>query len=68
MAVHLYGNVCNLDSLAQLCDNHNLYLIEDCAEAIGSCYRRPVGTFGEAASFSFFAKDNYYWRGRNGLV
>ena len=55
MAVHLYGNVCNLDSLIQLCDKYNLYLIEDCAEAIGSRYRgRPVGTFGDAASFSFW--------------
>ena len=39
MAVHLYGNVCNLDSLSELCDKYNLYLIEDCAEAIGSRYR-----------------------------
>ena len=68
MAVHLYGNVCNLDSLVQLCDNHNLYLIEDCAEAIGSCYRgRPVGTFGDAASFSFFGNKTIT-TGEGGMV
>ena len=68
MAVHLYGNVCNLDSLVQLCDTYNLYLIEDCAEAIGSRYRgSPVGTFSDAASFSFFGNKTIT-TGEGGMV
>ena len=68
MAVHLYGNVCNLDFLIQICDKYNLYLIEDCAEAIGSRYRgRPVGTFGDAASFSFFGNKTIT-TGEGGMV
>ena len=68
MAVHLYGNVCNLDFLSELCDHYNLYLIEDCAEAIGSRYRgSPVGTFGDAASFSFFGNKTIT-TGEGGMV
>jgi len=55
MAVHLYGQVCDIEPFFHLCKNKNLYLIEDCAEAIGSSLReRRVGTFGDVATFSFF--------------
>ncbi|MES2973886.1 MAG: DegT/DnrJ/EryC1/StrS aminotransferase family protein [Pseudomonadota bacterium] len=55
MAVHLYGLPCAMDALVELCRDHNLLLVEDCAEAIGSRYRgRHVGTFGDVATFSFF--------------
>lgn len=55
MAVHLYGHPCDLDPLVHLCREKNLFLVEDCAEALGSKYKgRSVGSFGDAATFSFF--------------
>ena len=54
MAVHLYGNVCEMDSIILLKKKYKLYLIEDCAESIGAKYKgRSVGTFGDVAAFSF---------------
>lgn len=54
IAVHLGGNPCNMDSLVQFAEKHNLLLIEDCAQAQGATYKgRPVGSFGDAAAFSF---------------
>lgn len=55
IAVHLYGHPCEMDAVCEACREHNLFLIEDCAEAIGSEYHgRKVGTFGDMACFSFF--------------
>jgi len=55
MAVHLYGHPCEMSQLKTICDDFNLLLIEDCAEAFGSLYKdQHVGTFGDAATFSFF--------------
>ena len=54
MVVHLYGNVCDMDAIIKIKKKHKLYLIEDCAESIGSRYKgRSIGTFGDAAVFSF---------------
>lgn len=54
VAVHLYGNVCEMDALAEIAAEHRLALIEDAAEAIGSewkgCAAGSIGTFG---TFSF---------------
>lgn len=51
---HLYGQPCDMDPLLELAARHNLHVIEDCAHALGACYRgRPVGTLGDAALFSF---------------
>lgn len=55
MPVHLYGYPAELEKLVQLAKQHNLLLIEDCAEALGTRYKGAhVGTFGDAATFSFF--------------
>ena len=55
MAVHIYGHPCEMDALVALSKKNNLFLIEDCAEAIGSKYKgKPAGTFGDIAAFSFF--------------
>ena len=54
LAVHLWGNVCDLDALLALCSRHGLILIEDCAQAFGATYKgRPVGTIGAMGCFSF---------------
>jgi dTDP-4-amino-4,6-dideoxygalactose transaminase len=51
---HLYGLACDMDPLMDLARRHGLAVVEDCAHALGATYRgRPVGTFGEAALFSF---------------
>ena len=55
LAVHLYGHPCDMQELKDIAIKYNLFLIEDCAEAIGSQYRNQhVGTFGDVATFSFY--------------
>lgn len=55
MAVHLYGHPCEMDELKSICRKNKLFLIEDCAEALGSMYKNQhVGTFGDVATFSFY--------------
>lgn len=55
MAVHLYGHPCEMSLLKEIADEYKLFLIEDCAEAIGSKYQsHHVGTFGDVATFSFY--------------
>ena len=52
--VHLAGWPCEMDGIMDLAREHDLVVIEDCAQANGATYRgRPVGSFGHAAAFSF---------------
>lgn len=52
---HTLGNPFNLDRITAFCKKHNLWLIEDCCDAVGSKYRgKMAGTFGDLASTSFF--------------
>ena len=54
MAVHMLGNPARLDELKAIADEHNLLLIEDCAQAFGASYRgKPIGTIGDVGTFSF---------------
>jgi len=51
---HLYGLPCDMDAIMTIAECHNLRVIEDCAHSLGASFRgRPVGTFGDAAFFSF---------------
>jgi dTDP-4-amino-4,6-dideoxygalactose transaminase len=51
---HLFGLPCDLDEILSMAHRHSLFVIEDCAHTLGATYRgRPVGTFGDAAFFSF---------------
>jgi len=51
---HLYGQPCDMDEVLRLAARHDLIVVEDCAQAAGARYRgRSVGTFGQAAFFSF---------------
>jgi perosamine synthetase len=53
--VHLYGNPAAMDEIMEIAREFNLYVIEDCAEALGARYRgKQVGTFGKISCFSFF--------------
>jgi len=54
IAVHLVGCPCDMDPIMALAREHNLKVIEDCAQAHGASYKgRPVGSLGDAAAFSF---------------
>ena len=54
LAVHLYGNLCDMDALAAIAQKHGLHLIEDAAEAIGSVWHgRRAGSMGAFGAFSF---------------
>lgn len=53
--VHLYGHPCDMDPIMKIAKTHNLFVIEDCAEAHGAEYKgKRVGSFGDIACFSFF--------------
>ena len=68
MAVHLYGHPCPMDELVSICKENDLFLIEDCAEAIGSSYKgKHVGTFGDISTFSFFGNKTIT-TGEGGMV
>ncbi|TGQ50736.1 DegT/DnrJ/EryC1/StrS aminotransferase family protein [Mesorhizobium sp. M1C.F.Ca.ET.193.01.1.1] len=68
MAVHLYGHPCDLTSILAACRKYDLLLIEDCAEAFGTKWNgRHVGTFGHAATFSFFGNKTIT-TGEGGMV
>jgi len=69
IAVHLYGEVCELESIQSLCSLHNITLIEDCAQATGSLYQNHrVGTFGDFAAFSFYPTKNLGAIGDGGML
>jgi CDP-6-deoxy-D-xylo-4-hexulose-3-dehydrase len=52
---HTLGNVFDLDAVTEFAQKYNLWLIEDCCDALGSTYRgRKVGTFGDIATVSFY--------------
>jgi len=66
--VHLYGQPCDMDALKSLAEKYNFKVIEDCAEAIGSRWHdKPVGVFGDAATFSFFGNKTIS-TGEGGMV
>ena len=55
MLAHTLGNPFNLDAVIRLCRQHDLWLIEDCCDALGSTYRgEMVGTFGDIGTLSFY--------------
>jgi len=68
LAVHLYGHPCDMDALVSIAGKHDLFLVEDCAEAFGSLYNnRHVGTFGDIATYSFYGNKTIT-TGEGGMV
>lgn len=68
IAVHLYGYPVDLNPILTLAKRHHLTLVEDCAEALGATYHgKPVGRFGDAACFSFYA-NKFITTGEGGMV
>ena len=69
IAVHLAGWPCEMDGLLALAREHDLMLIEDCAQALGATYRgRQVGSFGDVAAFSFCQDKIVTTAGEGGLL
>ena len=67
--VHLYGNAVNMPVVMQLAEKHRLIVIEDCAQAHEAAFNgQMVGTFGHAASFSFYPGKNLGAYGDAGCI
>ena len=67
--VHLYGNVCDMDEILAIAKKHNLYVIEDCAQAHGATYKgKKVGTIGNVGAFSFCQSKTFTTGGEGGMV
>ena len=67
--VHLYGNVCDLDEIMEIARKHNLYVVEDAAEAHGAMHKgKKVGTTGDAGCFSFCQNKTFTTGGEGGAV
>jgi dTDP-4-amino-4,6-dideoxygalactose transaminase len=67
--VHLYGHPANLPGIQELCAEHKLWLLEDCAQAHGSAWQgQKVGSFGRAGVFSFYPSKNLTVMGDGGLL
>ena len=68
MIAHTLGNPFDLDEVMKFCNENNLFLIEDCADALGSKYAdQHVGTFGEFGTCSFFPA-HHITTGEGGMV
>ncbi|SFI49438.1 DegT/DnrJ/EryC1/StrS family aminotransferase [Bradyrhizobium sp. Gha] len=67
--VHLYGQPADMDAIMAIAHKHGLWVVEDCAQAHLACYKdRMVGTFGAAATYSFYPGKNLGAMGDAGAV
>lgn len=69
MPVHLYGQSCDMDPIMDIAKKYDLHVVEDCAQAHGATYKgKKVGSFGNAAGFSFYPGKNLGALGDAGAV
>lgn len=67
--VHLYGQPCYMEPVLSVAEKYHLYIVEDCAQAHGATYKgKKVGSFGDAAAFSFYPGKNLGALGDAGAV
>lgn len=68
IVVHIYGHPVDMDPIMKIARKHNLWVIEDCAEAHGATYKgKKVGTIGDIGCFSFYA-NKIITTGEGGMV
>lgn len=69
ICVHLFGNPCKMDKINEIAKKHNLFVVEDAAQAINSEYKgKKVGNLGDVACFSFFPTKNLGCFGDGGMI
>jgi dTDP-4-amino-4,6-dideoxygalactose transaminase len=69
LPVHLYGQACDMDEIMALAGEHNLFVLEDVAQAFGGTWRgKKLGSFGNCGAFSFFPSKNLGCFGDAGMV
>ena len=69
IAVHIYGQSCDMDKIVDICKIKNLKLIEDCAQSVGSSYKgKKLGSIGDIGCFSFFPTKNLGALGDGGCL
>lgn len=69
MVVHIFGQPCDMDEINRIAKKHNLYVIEDAAQAVGSEYKgQKIGTLSDIATFSFFPTKNLGCAGDGGMI
>jgi Predicted pyridoxal phosphate-dependent enzyme apparently involved in regulation of cell wall biogenesis len=67
VAVHLFGLPAPMDAILAIAKKHNLFVVEDCAQAVGvTCGGTPVGLFGDCGTFSFYPTKNLGGCGEGG--
>lgn len=69
LPVHLYGQPCDMEKIMAIAKKHNLYVIEDCCQAIGAEFKgKKVGSFGDIGCYSFYPTKNLGTMGDGGLA
>ena len=69
MPVHLYGQPADMPALAEVARRHNLAIVEDCCQAhLATCNGKPVGSFSQAAAYSFYPTKNLGALGDGGAL
>jgi dTDP-4-amino-4,6-dideoxygalactose transaminase len=69
LVVHLYGDCCDMERLADVCSTRNILLVEDCAQSFGSEYAgKKLGSFGYASCHSFYPTKNLGALGDAGAI
>ena len=69
LPVHIFGAPCNMDEIMKIARTHNLKVVEDCAQAIGTTYKgKHAGGLGDVGCFSFYPTKNLGAFGDGGMV
>jgi len=67
--VHYAGQMCDMDPIMEIARKHKLFVMEDCAHAVGSKYKgRPAGSIGDIGCFSFHSLKNITTLGEGGMI
>ncbi|MFH1126736.1 MAG: DegT/DnrJ/EryC1/StrS family aminotransferase [archaeon] len=69
LPVHIYGNPCNMDTIKEIAEKNNQFILEDACQAHGAEYRnRKVGSIGDVGCFSFYTTKNLTVLGDGGMI